>query len=227
MSCVGVVCFHFLHFSIWHCFHFLVDALGDLLEFAAAVDFGEEAALAVVFDDGLGAAVVGGEPRLGGFGGVVVALVKGGAAAVAGVFARGRAEEEVIGGFAFRADAAAGEAGQKFVIRDAQVDGASEGAAHATENPGEGAGLVEGAGEAIQQAALGGRNVGQAGFDHFVGDEVGGKFAAVNEAAREDAEGGAKAHVFPVKLAGRDVLEGVFTLEEFGLSSFAGARPAQ
>ena len=190
---------------------------------AGGVDGVEEAAPAVVVDEGEGLAGVDVEAVADGGRVVVLADGEGGAAGVAEAVALGGEGGEVEGGAAGGADAAAGDAGHEDVVGDFEEEGAAEVDAFAREKVAEEVGLGEGAGEAVEEEDVGGGVGVEDFFDHLGDEGVGDEVAGVHVGFGLEAGGGALLDGTAQEVAGGEVADAGDAGELGGEGAFAGA----
>lgn len=133
----------------------LKQALPHLARLLARINGLPDARLLVVRHDGGGLAVVSGEALLEGLGVVVGALYQGLAGDVVLHVALGRVEDLVVRAAGGGVHEAAGDARDEEVVVDLQLDGVLEGLLRRREHLVELFGLGDGAGEAVQDEAVG------------------------------------------------------------------------
>src|SRR5699024_9979855 len=91
------------------------------------------------------------------------------------------------------------------VLGDLVVDDTVEWVAGLVEEVSQDVGLLDGAGETIQEETLGGVGLGQTGLNHAGGDIGGHQLAGINVLLGLDAERGALADVGAEQISGGDV----------------------
>src|SRR4051794_8902973 len=131
------------------------DVIVHLARRALAVEGPQQVALLVVLHERAGLVVVDLEPVLDGLGLVVLALLEPGAVLVADALVLRRVELDVVEVAVLDAHAAAGEAPDHLVVVHVHEQRRGEPAAAPVESLLEDVGLLDGAGEAVEQEAVG------------------------------------------------------------------------
>ncbi len=88
-------------------------------------------------------------------------------------------------------------------------------------------GLIEGAGEAVEDEAAADVGLGEAVGDHLVDEIVGDELALVHQALGGSAELGSAGDVIAQEVAGGDLRNSILSHQELGLSAFADAGGSQ
>src|SRR5699024_5680587 len=102
------------------------------------------------------------------------------------------------------------------------IDDTVEWVAGLVEEVSQDVGLLDGAGETIQEETLGGVGLGQTGLDHAGGDIGGHQLAGINVLLGLDAERGALADVGAEQISGGDVRDAELLREDGCLGALAG-----